>query len=66
MLEIGTSGSVRGGDGDIPTYSAVGPSELIEALGECGGIGDVGEIAKEAQLAGREGSLQILQKQAAE
>ena len=22
MLEIGTSGSVRGGDGDIPTYSA--------------------------------------------
>jgi len=22
MLEIGTSGSVRGGDGNIPTYSA--------------------------------------------
>lgn len=44
----------------------VGPSKLCEALGECGGIGETGEMAKEAQLAGREGSLQLLQKQAAE
>lgn len=40
----------------------VGASELIEALDERGGIAEVGEIAKEAQLAGREGSLQLLQK----
>jgi len=44
----------------------VGPSELSEARGECGGIGEVREIAKETQLASREGSLQLLQKQAAE
>ena len=44
----------------------VGPSELIEPLGERGGIGEVGEIAKEAQVASREGGLQLLQKQAAE
>jgi hypothetical protein len=44
----------------------VGPSELIEALSERGGIGEVCEIAKEAQLASREGGLQLLQKQAAE
>lgn len=44
----------------------VGPSELIEPLSECGGISEMGEIAKKAQLASREGSLQLLQKQAAE
>lgn len=44
----------------------VGPSELIEPLGERGGISEMGEIAKKAQLACREGSLQFLQKQAAE
>ena len=44
----------------------VGPSKLSEALGECGGIGETGEIAKKAQLASREGSLQLLQKQTAE
>src|SRR5438445_1466049 len=44
----------------------VGPSELIEPLGEYGGIGEMGEITEKAQLASREGSLQLLQKQAAE
>src|SRR5574340_395692 len=44
----------------------VGPAKLSEALGECGGIGETDEIAKEAQLASREGSLQLLQKQTAE
>src|SRR5512135_1137143 len=44
----------------------VGPSKLSEALGECSGIGETDEIAKEAQLASREGSLQFLQKQTAE
>lgn len=44
----------------------VGASELIEALAERGGIGEAGEIAKEAQAARREGSSQLLQKQAAE
>ena len=44
----------------------VGLSELSEALAERGGIGEMGEIAKKAQLASREGSLQLLQKQAAE
>ena len=40
----------------------VGLSELSEARGECGGIGEAREIAKETQLASREGSLQLLQK----
>ena len=44
----------------------VGPSELIEPLGKRGGIGETGEITKKAQLASHEGSLQLLQKQAAE
>ena len=35
----------------------VGPSELIEPLGERAGIGEMGEIAKEAKLASREGGL---------
>ena len=30
MLEIGTSGSVRGGDGNIPTYSALGLAQRRE------------------------------------
>ena len=37
-----------------------------EPLGERDGIGEMGEITKKAQLASREGSLQLLQKQAAE
>lgn len=44
----------------------VGPSELIEPLGKRGGIGEVREIAKEAQAVCREASSQLLQKQAAE
>ena len=32
MREICTSGSVRGGDGDIPTYSAAGPSAYFKYL----------------------------------
>jgi hypothetical protein len=34
MLEIGTSGSVRGGDGNIPTYSAAFLAERGEQCGE--------------------------------
>ncbi|RXH33369.1 hypothetical protein XH84_10490 [Bradyrhizobium nanningense] len=41
----------------------VDPSELIEPLGE---RGEIGEIAKKAQVPGRDGSLRFLQKQAPE
>ena len=37
MREICTSGSVRGGDGDIPTYSAFDRAQGIETFGE--GVG---------------------------
>ena len=40
----------------------VGASELLKAPGECGGIGEVGEIAKEAQPARIKGVLQVLQE----
>lgn len=40
----------------------VDPSKLIKARDECSGIGEMGESAKEAQLASRKGNLQLLQK----
>ena len=66
MLEIGTSGTVRGGDGNIPTYSAVEASQLVETFGKRRRLGEVGEIAEEPQLAGAEGILQFPQEQSAE
>lgn len=50
-------------EGRLVVDDPVGLSELVELLGEYGGIG---EIAKEAQLTNRKGSVRLLQKQAAE
>ena len=46
MLEIGTSGSVRGGDGDIPTYSALDLAQRCEISREGLRLGEMGVIAK--------------------
>src|SRR6202030_837854 len=52
MLEIGASGSVRGGDGNIPTYSALdAPQRGNEAL-ERSLVGESGVGVEELQLAG--------------
>ena len=52
MQETCTSGSVRGGDGDIPTYSALdAPQRGDEAL-ERGLVGEPGMRVEERQLAG--------------
>ena len=48
MREICTSGSVRGGDGNIPTYSALHRTQQTEALGEGCKLGKAGEHAEEA------------------
>src|SRR5271157_4572825 len=51
MRETCTSGSVRGGDGDIPTYSALdAPQRGDEAL-ERGLVGEPGLRVEELQLA---------------
>jgi hypothetical protein len=52
MLEIGTSGSVRGGDGNIPTYSAFGSAQRRQIRRERLRVGESGMIAEELQAAG--------------
>ena len=47
MREICTSGSVRGGDGNIPTYSALHTAERFEEFPECIGIMKRGIPAEE-------------------
>jgi hypothetical protein len=52
MLEIGTSGTVRGGDGNIPTYSAVDLAQRPEIGLERRFVGESAMIAEEVQAAG--------------
>src|SRR5208283_2422906 len=66
MREICTSGSVRGGGGDVPTYSAVDLSQRVDVGGEAGGSGQRGERAGEAELTIGKGGAQHLQEQVAE
>jgi hypothetical protein len=47
MRETCKSGSVRGGDGDIPTYSASLGPDLREVTQEAAAIGEVGLGAEE-------------------
>ena len=47
MRETCTSGSVRGGDGNIPTYSALGSAQRRERGVEVAFLGERGEIAEE-------------------
>ena len=66
MLETGASGSVRGGDGNIPTYSAIDAAQFGDTRVESGGVGEARERTGEAQPAGVIGVLQVAQKEPAE
>ena len=66
MREIRTSGSVRGGDGNIPTYSAFGPAQWGEIRRERLRVGESGVIAEELQAVGLVCGEQPLQEQPSE
>ncbi len=66
MREICTSGSVRGGGGNVPTYSAFRSPERDEEGGERVGVGERCVRAEELELVGLVGRDQHLQDQASE
>jgi len=66
MREICTSGSVRGGDGNIPTYSAFNVVGWCQIPMEGSRLLKMSVLGKELQLTGGEGLLQIVQKQSPE
>ena len=66
MREICTSGSVWGGGGNVPTYSASLPLERCETCGEGCWLGEGGLVGKELQAPGVVGGGQPFQEQAAE
>ena len=66
MREICTSGSVRGGDGNVPTYSALSPMNRCQVTPERRGFMEVAVLGEEVQRTGGERLLQIVQEQAAE
>src|SRR6516162_3483954 len=66
MREICTSGSVRGEDGNILTYSAFDRAQCIETLGEDIGFGQGCECAGEAQFTSGERRLQPCEEQLTE
>src|SRR5208283_4219169 len=53
MRESCTSGSVRGGDGDIPTYSTLGAAQRRERGVEGALLAEGREVAEEDEAAGR-------------
>ena len=66
MREICTSGSVRGGGGNVPTYSAFRSPKRGEEGGDGVGIGERCVRAEELEPAGLVGRHQHLQDQASE
>ena len=66
MRESCTSGSARGGDGDIPTYSAFGSAQRREGGVEGGLVGEGREIAEEGEAAGRVQGRDPVEEEAAE
>ena len=66
MREICTSGSVRGGDGNIPTYSALGGSNRNQVAPESRSVAELLQRGEERQLAGEKCLLQIGQEQPTE
>jgi hypothetical protein len=66
MLEIGTSGSVRGEDGNILTYSAVGLAQRREVGSERVRVLERGEVGQKLQLTGTVHGFDTLQEQAPE
>src|SRR5256885_16378301 len=63
MREICTSGSVRGGGGNVPTYSAFGTTNRGEITPECCGFMQVAVRGEEVQFSGGERLLQVVQEQ---
>src|SRR5271157_4736199 len=66
MREIRTSGSVRGGDGDIPTYSAFGSAQRRERGVEGALLGEGRDVAEEDEAAGRVQSREPFEEEPAE
>ena len=66
MRKTCTSGSVRGGDGDIPTYSAVGAAQRRERGVEGALLGAWGQIAEENESASRIQVGETVEKEPAE
>src|SRR5271166_720760 len=66
MRETCTSGSVRGGDGDIPTYSALGAAQRRERGVEGALLGKGRDIAEQGQSAGRMKGRDPFEEEAAE
>ena len=66
MRETCTSGSVRGGDGNIPTYSAFELAQRRQKRRECIARGEIGLSCKELQLAGVEGGHEFFEEETAE
>ena len=66
MREICTSGSVRGGDGNIPTYSALGAAQRRERGVEGALVGKGSEIAEEGEPTGLTRDGKAFEKGAAE
>ena len=64
--EIRTSGTVRGGDGDIPTYSAFRAAQRGEGGVEGGFVGERGKVAEEGEAAGRMQGREAVEEEAAE
>ena len=66
MRETCTSGSVRGGDGDIPTYSALDAAQRRERGVEGALVGERREVAEEDEAAGRMQGREPFEEEAAE
>src|SRR5271157_1379152 len=64
--QIRTSGSVRGGGGNVPTYSALGVPNWRQVAPECGGLLQMAVRGEELQLFSAEGLLQVVQELAPE
>jgi hypothetical protein len=59
MREICMSGSVRGGGGNVPTYSAVDLGQSFQPSGEGGGVGRSCERPGKAKFVGSEGGVKL-------
>ena len=66
MRETCTSGSVRGGDGDIPTYSAFRAAQRREDGVEGGFVGERREVAEQGESSGRMQGREPVEEEAAE
>jgi hypothetical protein len=66
MREICTSGSVRGGGGNVLTYSAVDLGSRIEPGDEGGGVGQARDRGGKAELIVGGGIAELIDEQIAE